>query len=96
MADAKGACQCTPRAPQQVECALAQATEFARDSVPTGVGLVPLCGTSIFIYLRVADTAAAIDFYVRAFGGRELFRLVEPHVPDCDAVVNQAVAAAPS
>ena len=32
----------------------------------------------VFAYLRVADAAAAIDFYARAFGGRELFRLVEP------------------
>jgi uncharacterized glyoxalase superfamily protein PhnB len=32
----------------------------------------------VFAYLRVADTAAAIDFYTRAFGGEELFRLVEP------------------
>lgn len=32
----------------------------------------------VFAYLRVADSAAAIDFYARAFGARELFRLVEP------------------
>jgi len=32
----------------------------------------------VFAYLRVSDTAAAIDFYARAFGGEELFRLVEP------------------
>jgi uncharacterized glyoxalase superfamily protein PhnB len=29
-------------------------------------------------YLRVHDTAAAIDFYSRAFGATELFRLTEP------------------
>lgn len=32
----------------------------------------------VFAYLRVADAAAAIDFYSRAFGGQELFRLTEP------------------
>ena len=32
----------------------------------------------VFAYLRVADAAAAIDFYSRAFGGQELFRLAEP------------------
>lgn len=32
----------------------------------------------VYAYLRVHDTAAAIDFYTRAFGAKELFRLVEP------------------
>lgn len=32
----------------------------------------------LFAYLCVADTAAAIDFYARAFGATERFRLVEP------------------
>jgi uncharacterized glyoxalase superfamily protein PhnB len=32
----------------------------------------------LFAYLRVRDAAAAIDFYVRAFGAREKFRLAEP------------------
>lgn len=32
----------------------------------------------VFPYLRVHDTAAAIAFYQRAFGARELFRLTEP------------------
>jgi PhnB protein len=32
----------------------------------------------VFAYLCVADSAAAIDFYQRAFGATELFRLVEP------------------
>jgi len=32
----------------------------------------------VFAYLRVADSAAAIDFCARAFGARELFRLVDP------------------
>lgn len=32
----------------------------------------------VFAYLCVRDTAAAIDFYSRAFGATELFRLVEP------------------
>ncbi|MDL1860956.1 VOC family protein [Betaproteobacteria bacterium PRO7] len=32
----------------------------------------------LFPYLHVADAAAAIDFYVRAFGVREKFRLTEP------------------
>jgi PhnB protein len=34
--------------------------------------------TETFPYLCVHDTAAAITFYCRAFGGRELLRLVEP------------------
>lgn len=32
----------------------------------------------LYPYLCVRDAAAAIDFYVRGFGGRELFRLTEP------------------
>lgn len=32
----------------------------------------------VYAYLRLHDTAAAIEFYARAFGARELFRLVEP------------------
>ncbi len=32
----------------------------------------------VFAYLCVADTAAAIDFYARAFGATEKFRLTEP------------------
>ena len=32
----------------------------------------------VYAYLRLHDTAAAIDFYARAFGAQELFRLVEP------------------
>jgi PhnB protein len=32
----------------------------------------------VFPYLRVKDTDKAIDFYRRAFGAIELFRLVEP------------------
>ena len=32
----------------------------------------------VFAYLCVNDSAAAIDFYGRAFGATELFRLVEP------------------
>lgn len=32
----------------------------------------------VFAYLCVADAAAAIDFYKRAFGVEEKFRLVEP------------------
>jgi uncharacterized glyoxalase superfamily protein PhnB len=32
----------------------------------------------LFPYLRVADAAAAIRFYVRAFGAVERFRLTEP------------------
>lgn len=32
----------------------------------------------VYAYLRLSDTPAAIDFYARAFGARELFRLVEP------------------
>jgi PhnB protein len=31
-----------------------------------------------FPYLRVRKAAAAIEFYVRAFGAKEKFRLVEP------------------
>jgi len=32
----------------------------------------------VFPYLRVSNTAAAIEFYKSAFGATELFRLVEP------------------
>lgn len=32
----------------------------------------------VYPYLRVHDSAAAIDFYQRAFGAEELFRLKEP------------------
>jgi len=32
----------------------------------------------VFAYLRLRDGAAAIDFYGRAFGAREKFRLTEP------------------
>lgn len=32
----------------------------------------------LYAYLCVRDAAAAIDFYARAFGARELFRLAEP------------------
>lgn len=32
----------------------------------------------LFAYLCVSDTGAAIDFYRRAFGAEEKFRLVEP------------------
>lgn len=31
-----------------------------------------------FIYLRVRDSDAAVQFYQRAFGAEELFRLSEP------------------
>lgn len=32
----------------------------------------------VFAYLCVSDSAAAIDFYARAFGATEIFRLTEP------------------
>ena len=32
----------------------------------------------LYAYLHLADPASAIDFYTRAFGARELFRLTEP------------------
>ena len=32
----------------------------------------------VYPYLRVHSTADAIDFYARAFGAQELFRLTEP------------------
>lgn len=32
----------------------------------------------VYPYLRVRDAAAAIDFYTRAFGAKEVFRLTEP------------------
>ncbi len=32
----------------------------------------------VFAYLRLRDGSAAIDFYSRAFGAREKFRLTEP------------------
>jgi uncharacterized glyoxalase superfamily protein PhnB len=33
---------------------------------------------AVYPYLRVHDAAAAIDFYSRAFGAQEQFRLTEP------------------
>lgn len=33
----------------------------------------------VFPYLRVSNAAAAIDFYARAVGGVEQFRLTEPN-----------------
>ena len=38
----------------------------------------PLEIHDVFAYLRVHDTAAALDFYARALGAQELFRLTEP------------------
>ncbi|MBN1240001.1 MAG: VOC family protein [Gammaproteobacteria bacterium] len=38
----------------------------------------PLAIHEVFAYLRVHDTAAALDFYARAFGAKEQFRLTEP------------------
>ena len=32
----------------------------------------------LYAYLCVRDAVAAMDFYARAFGARELFRLTEP------------------
>ncbi len=32
----------------------------------------------LYAYLRIQNATAAIDFYKRAFGAEELFRLVEP------------------
>ncbi|HEY2678672.1 MAG TPA: VOC family protein [Steroidobacteraceae bacterium] len=32
----------------------------------------------VYSYLRVHNTGEAIDFYARAFGAKELFRLTEP------------------
>jgi PhnB protein len=32
----------------------------------------------IYPYLRVNNAGAAIDFYSRAFGAKELYRLTEP------------------
>jgi uncharacterized glyoxalase superfamily protein PhnB len=32
----------------------------------------------VFAYLRLRDASAAIDFYQRAFGAEEVFRLTEP------------------
>ncbi|MCB9656042.1 MAG: VOC family protein [Sandaracinaceae bacterium] len=33
---------------------------------------------ALYPYMRVRDCVAAIDFYSRVFGARELYRLVEP------------------
>ena len=38
----------------------------------------PLAIHDVYAYLRVHDTAAALDFYARAFGAQEIFRLTEP------------------
>ena len=32
----------------------------------------------VYPYLRVRSTAEVIEFYARAFGAKELFRLTEP------------------
>jgi uncharacterized glyoxalase superfamily protein PhnB len=32
----------------------------------------------LYVYLTVSDAAAAIDYYMKAFGAREKFRLTEP------------------
>lgn len=39
---------------------------------------VPIRIHEVYPYLRVRGAAHAIDFYVRAFGAKELFRLTEP------------------
>ena len=38
----------------------------------------PIRVHDVYPYLRVGGAAKAIDFYVRAFGAKELFRLTEP------------------
>ena len=38
----------------------------------------PLAVHEVYAYLRVRDGAQALDFYKRAFGAEELFRLTEP------------------
>jgi uncharacterized glyoxalase superfamily protein PhnB len=38
----------------------------------------PITVHEVYPYLRVRGAAQAIDFYVRAFGAKELFRLTEP------------------
>ncbi|MGH8140399.1 MAG: VOC family protein [Steroidobacteraceae bacterium] len=45
--------------------------------MPT-VQAVPAGSQSITPYLIVRDAARALDFYARAFGAKELFRLTEP------------------
>jgi PhnB protein len=39
---------------------------------------VPFAVHEVFPYLRLRDAGAALDFYKRAFGATELFRLTEP------------------
>ena len=39
----------------------------------------PLQIHEVYAYLRVYDTAQALDFYARAFGAQELFRLTDPN-----------------
>jgi uncharacterized glyoxalase superfamily protein PhnB len=36
----------------------------------------------VYPYLRVSDAKAAIDFYARAFGAKELLRLLGGHIED--------------
>ena len=38
----------------------------------------PPSGQTVQAHMTVHDAAAAIGFYVKAFGAEELFRLVEP------------------
>lgn len=46
----------------------------------------------LFAYLCVSDAAAAIDFYARAFGATEKFRLLEPggRIGHAEVVVGEA------
>jgi len=41
----------------------------------------------VYPYLRVHSAAEAIDFYARAFGAKELFRLTEPNGRICHAEI---------
>src|SRR5512138_3062972 len=47
----------------------------------------------VYPYLRVRDSNAAIDFYRRAFGATELFRLTEPRgcIAHADIKIGSAV-----
>ncbi len=46
--------------------------------MPAKVSPIPECSHAITAYLYMKDAAAAIEFYTRAFGAKELFRMPGP------------------
>jgi uncharacterized glyoxalase superfamily protein PhnB len=44
----------------------------------TGVAAMPFSVHEVYPYMRLRNAARALEFYKRAFGAEELFRLAEP------------------